>query len=416
MTTSADPVVIVGGGQAAVQLCLALRKEKVTDPILMLSEEPEYPYHRPPLSKSYLSGETDRDKLAMRPPSFYESKNVQVELNAVVSAIDTTNRKVTAGGKDYPYSALVIATGARPRELPIPGADLNGVHVLRDLHHSVKIKSELASANHVAVLGAGFIGLEFAAVANKMGKQVTVFDMADRVMERAVSPEVSAWFEATHRANGISLRLNDSVSNIVGNDKINGVQTASGDALDCDLLVIGVGVLPNMELANDAGITCDNGIVVNEYCETNVADVFAIGDCAFHPNPFYNHKMIRLESVQNATDQARTVARVIGAHKSGSDKTEKKPYNSVPWFWSDQGEHSLQMAGLSDNADQFIRRDGASDNQFSVFHFRGGHLQSVDSINSPRDHMLARKFLTERVQVTAEQAADPDFELKSLLS
>ena len=411
-----DPVIVVGGGQAAVQLCLALRKEKVESRMLLLSDESEYPYHRPPLSKSYLSGDTDEEKLSMRPVSFYESKNVDVQLDAAVTKIETKNKTVTTADSTHSYQSLVIATGARPRFLALPGADLNGVHLLRELKHSRKIKSELPHAKNIVVIGAGFIGLELASVARGMKKQVTVFDAADRVMARAVSPDVSHWFETTHRNNGIELRLNDSVRAIEGDTNVQRVIADSGDVIDCDLLVVGIGVIPNTELAEAAGIACNNGIVVNEFCETSVADVYAIGDCALHPNPFIDNQKIRLESVQNATDQARVAACAIAGNK--------KPYNSVPWFWSDQGEHSLQMAGLSDGADLFVRRTPRPPSEqstekttdsFSVFHFRAGNLQSVDSVNSPRDHMLARKLISGRINPAPEQVADSDFDLKSLI-
>ena len=414
---SSDPVIVVGGGQAAVQLCLALRKEKVESPILLLSDESEYPYHRPPLSKSYLSGETDEEKLSMRPVSFYEAKNVEVKLDSSVTKIETESKTVATGNTTHSYQSLVLATGARPRLLSLPGENLNGVHLLRDLKHSRKIKSELQTAKNIVVVGAGFIGLEFAAVARGMKKHVTVFDTADRVMARAVSPSVSQWFENTHRANGIELRLADSVTAIEGEEQVQRVITGAGDIIDCDLLVVGIGVVPNIELADAAGIACENGIVVNEFCEASVADVYAVGDCAFHPNPFCANKMIRLESVQNATDQARVVASAIAG--------DKKPYNSVPWFWSDQGEHSLQMAGLSGAADLFVHRvprplpgspEGqATPDSFSVFQFGDGQLRSVDSVNSPRDHMLARKLIAGRINPAPEQVADPDFDLKSLI-
>ena len=410
-----DPVVVIGGGQAAVQFCLALRKEKVESRILLLSDELEYPYHRPPLSKSFLSGETDEEKLSMRPVSFYESKNVDVKLGAPVTKIETKNKSIVTGSSTHTYQSLVIATGARPRSLSLSGVNLTGVHSLRDLRHSRKIKSELKSAKNIVVVGAGFIGLEFASVALGMKKNVTVFDTADRVMARSVAPDVSRWFEKTHRSNGMDLRLVESVVAIEGDAKVQRVITGSGDAVDCDLLVLGIGVEPNIEIADAAGIVCDNGIVVNEFCESSVADVYAIGDCAFHPNPFFNNQKIRLESVQNATDQARVVASAIAGNK--------KSYNSVPWFWSDQGPHSLQMAGLSNGADLFVRREpnlpqGQSadySDSFSIFHFSDGNLQSVDSVNSPRDHMLARKLIAGQISPSPAQVADADFDLKSLL-
>ncbi len=402
-----DPIIIVGGGQAAVQLCLALRKEKVETPVLMMSEESEYPYHRPPLSKSFLTGETDEDKLLMRPETFYASKQVAVELNTHVSAIDTSERTVSTAGGEKRFQSLVLVTGARPRQLPLPGADLSGVHLLRDLQHSKNIKNALEDAQHVVVVGAGFIGLEFAAVASGLKKTVTVFDMADRVMARAVSPAISSWFEKTHQGNGIDIRLKDSVSEILGESSVKQVKTVAGELLPCDLLLIGVGVIANDDLASAAGIECDNGIVVNEFCETSVADIYSAGDCASHPNPFAQGGRIRLESIQNATDQARVVASTIAG--------KKMPYHSVPWFWSDQGEHSLQMTGLSNSADQFVVRGDIESDNFSVFHYRAKQLQSVDSVNSPRDHMLARKLIGGQISPSLEQAADITFELKSLL-
>jgi len=400
---STEKIIIVGGGQAAVQLCMALRKQKVATPITMLSEENAYPYHRPPLSKSYLSGDTSDEKLSMRPESFYSSKEIEVVLNTKVTNIDPSTKTVKTDTGNHQYSSLVIATGARPRVLPLEGASLDGVFMLRDLDDSKAIKQSLQQAENVVVIGAGFIGLEFACVANKMNKQVTVFDLADRVMARAVSPAVSSWFEQSHQNNGINLRLGDSVSELFGDGKVEQIKTADGELIDCDLLLIGVGVIPNDELAQDAGLVCDNGIVVNEYCETSSQDIYAAGDCAMHPNPFAVGSSIRLESIQNATDQARVIAAAIAGNKS--------PYNSVPWFWSDQGEISLQMCGLSNGADQFVTRGNPAENAFSVFHYLDSKLQCVDSVNASRDHMMARKLLTAGVNPTPEQAADAEFDL-----
>ena len=408
-----DPVVIVGGGQAAVQLCLALRKEKVDTPVVVLSEEADYPYHRPPLSKSFLAGTVDEDKLLMRPASFYTSKQIEVVLNTRVTSIDVQAKSVNSSSGVHRYSDLVMATGARPRLLKIPGADLDGVHLLRDLDQSRKIKHELGNAQNIVVIGAGFIGLEFACVARSLGKRVTVFDMAGRVMERAVSPDVSSWFEATHRDNQIEICLKDSVTEVLGEQRVSQVKTASGDLLDCDLLLVGIGVIPNDELATEASLKSDNGVLVDEYCRSSADNIYASGDCASHPNPFAEGAMIRLESIQNATDQSRVIAKSVAGKPS--------PYNAVPWFWSDQGENTLQMAGLSISADQFITRgepnpSGTEKASFSVFHFADRRLRCVDSINSPKDHMLARKLLQAQVACTPEQVADPGFDLKSLLS
>jgi len=402
-----EKILVMGGGQAAVQLCLSLRKNKVTAPVLMLSEESDYPYHKPPLSKCFLSGETDEEKLSMRPESFYSSKDVEVVLGCKVTAIEPDAHRVKTDKGSYDYQSLVIAAGARPRELAIEGTSLDGVHLLRNLNQSRAIKSELEQAQNVVVVGAGFIGLEFAAVANQMKKHVTVLDKSVRAMARAVSPDVSSWFEKMHRANGIDLRFQECVSEIIGEKKVQQIKTTDGKLLDCDLLVIGIGVVPNDEVARSAGLECNDGIIVNEFCETSVADIYAAGDCARHPNQFCSGSMIRLESIQNATDQSRTVASVIAGEKSS--------YHAVPWFWSDQGKISLQMTGLSNGSDQFVTRGSAADGAFSVFHFKAGRLQCVDSVNSPRDHMVARKLIAAGITPSAAQAADTGFDLKTLI-
>jgi len=402
-----ESIVIVGGGQVALQLCLALRKEKVDTPIVVLCEEDAYPYHRPPLSKAYLSGDTSDDDLSMRPQSFYESKLIDVRLATEALSIDRNGKTVSTSEGEVGYSHLIIATGAAPRALPVNSAGLEGVHMLRDLQHAKRIKIELPGAQHVVVIGAGFIGLEFAAVAKKAGKNVTVLDMADRVMARAVSPTVSQWFENMHENKGIDIRLQESMKSFSGNKKIESIETSSGENIPCDLMVVGIGVVPNTSLAEDAGLSVNDGVVVDEFCKTSDPFIFAAGDCAKHPNPFAHDELIRLESIQNATDQAR----VIAASISGKGTS----YNSVPWFWSDQGEHGLKMAGLSNGSDQFVTRGDLEAGAFSVFHFKSDKLQSVDSVNSPRDHMLARKLIEAGIHPTTAQVADSEFDLKTLL-
>jgi len=407
------PIVIVGGGQAAVQFCFALRKEKVETPVVLLSEEAEYPYHKPPLSKSFLTGESDRDKLDMRPVSFYESKNIDVHLNARVVEITPESNTIRTESQSYSYSSLILATGARPRPLPLvsditANRCLGGVHYLRDLADAVQIKKELETASNIVVVGAGFIGLEFAIAAKSDQCEVTVFDMADRVMGRAVSPLVSQWYEAMHKQAAINIRLEDSIKELRGEGEIKYVVSQSGDVVDCDMLVVGIGVIPNDDLAQSAGLTCNNGIVVNEYCETSVERIYAIGDCASHPNRYADGAMVRLESIQNATDQARVIASALAG--------DKKPYEAVPWFWSDQGPHSLQMVGLGGAEDaEYVTRGDPASGSFSVFQYVDKQLVCIDSVNAPRDHMLGRKFLSAGVSPTIEQAADAQFDLKSLL-
>ncbi len=392
-----------------MQLCLALRKEKFDGAVIMYGAEQEYPYHRPPLSKGYITGKDDDSKIAMRPASFYSGRSIDLRLADEVESIDLAERSVTAGSGSQSYDYLVLATGASPRHLQLPGSDLNGVNALRSIEDARQIKKQLEQASSVVIVGAGFIGLEIAATAALMGKEVAVFDLADRVMARAVAPQISDWFENTHRQSGVRFFFGESITGIEGIDgNVSAVRRADGSNLQTQLVIIGIGVVPNTGLAEAAGIYCDNGIVVNEYCKTSQARIFAAGDCANHPNRFAQGASVRLESVQNATDQARVIAAAIAG--------KPKPYDAIPWFWSDQGANSLQMAGLGFGADQFITRGDPADNSFSVFHFKDSQLLAVDSVNHPRDHMLARKLITAGVSLSPEEASATDFDLKSALN
>ncbi len=413
-----DPVVIVGGGQAGVQLCLSLRKSKFDGPIVMYSAEADAPYHRPPLSKSFLLDKIGEDKLPMRPESFYPAKSVALHLNQAVTSIDLDARQVLSGNDRQPYSWLLMATGAAPRQLPVDGAELSGVHCLRSLDDSRAIKARLNEVDSLVVIGAGFIGLEVAAAARSLGKNVTVFDTADRVMARAVAPAISQWYQDMHLQSGVSLRLGEAISSIGGNNgQVTHVNCADGEVLDAQMVVVGIGVIPDTGLAEAAGLHCYNGVVVDEFCRTSDPFVFAAGDCANHPNPFAAVDRLRLESIQNATDQARVAAANIAALASGgaAESSSLTSYKAVPWFWSDQGEHSLQMAGLSFDADEYVMRGESTANSFSVYHYRSGKLLAVDSVNMPRDHMLARKLIEAGVSPGAEQAGDSAFDLKALL-
>ncbi len=404
----ASPVLIVGGGQAGVQLCMALRREKYDGPISLYCGESEYPYHRPPLSKSYVTGDSDDDKLPMRPASFYEKNEIDVKLGVSVTQLDTANRQIIAAGTHAPYDTLVLATGARPRLLDWQQNPPAGVFSLRDLADARQIRARLGTCRSLVVIGAGFIGLELAAAAAAKGVQVTVFETADRVMGRAVAPLISRWFEDTHRGAGIDIRLGTSVSGIEQKqDAVSAVNCADGSTLDADMVVVGIGVVPNVELAEAAGIECDGGILVDEFCRTRTASIYAAGDCATHENRFADGRRLRLESIQNATDQARTIATAAAG--------VPKPYSAVPWFWSDQGAHKLQMAGLSFDADDFVERGDREAGRFSVFHYRRDKLLAVDSVNESRDHMVARKLIEASISPTPEQASDSGFDLKSLI-
>ena len=414
-----DPVVIVGGGQAAVQLCLALRKEKYDGDIIVCSDEAELPYHRPPLSKAYIVGKTDDEKLLMRPESFYQSRNIDLRLNSRATEIDAAAKTLTidAQGKRHQltYRFLVLTMGAKARHLPIAGRESTGVEELRDINDARSIKTQLPDCKNVVIIGAGFIGLEAAAVLNQSDIKVTVFDTADRVMGRAVAPQISHWFESAHRQAGIDIHLSEGVSEIVAGSSgaVSGVIRNNGETVAADMVLIGIGVEPHTGLAASAGLDCDNGIAVDEFCRTSDSSIFAAGDCANHPNTFAGGRRVRLESVQNATDQARTIAGAIAAAVNNVEPS--RPYRAVPWFWSDQADNSLQMAGLSFDADNYVTRGDPSAGSFSVFHFNGESLMAVDSVNASRDHMLARKLLGAGTSPTPAEAQHPEFDLKSLI-
>ncbi len=401
-------VIIIGAGQAGFQVADSLRQHGFGGTITLVGEEPNHPYQRPPLSKAYLLGDSEAERLKFRADDFYEKHAIDLKLSTTATAIDPEDKTVTlAGGAVLTYDALVLATGARVRRIPVPGADLAGVHYLKTLQDIDRIEAELADVESVSVVGAGFIGLEFAAVASKLGKTVTVFEALGRVLARVSPPVISDYYTRIHEAHGVRIMTNAGVAEFTGTDgHISGIKLADGEEIACDLAVIGIGVLPNVELAADAGLTCDNGIVVDACGRTSDPAIFAAGDCACYENPFADGR-IRLESVQNACDQGRAVAAAI----AGKDE----PYVAVPWFWSDQYDLKLQIAGLSQGCDQFVVRGDMETNRFSVFHFREGVFRALDAVNKGADYLMARKLLAAGKGPTPEQAADSEFPLKSLL-
>lgn len=402
-------VVIIGAGQAALECAASLRKGGYAGSIVMLGEEPHLPYQRPPLSKAYLLGDMDAPRLSFRNLDYFEANNIVLTTSAHVDEIDREAQTVTdEQGLVYHYTDLVIATGARVRPLPVAGVDLAGVHYLRTLDDVDRIEAAMAGIQNVSVIGAGFIGLEFAAVASKLGKTVTVIEAADRVMGRAVSEEISRYFEALHRSHGVTVMTGTGVAALEGLDgRLDGVLLASGDVVKTDLALVGIGVIPNTELAEAAGLECSNGIVVDAFGRTSDPHIYAAGDCVVYAHPFAGVP-VRLESVQNAIDQAKAVASAICGAPA--------PYHAIPWFWSDQYDIKLQMAGLTMGTDAHVLRGSMADNKFSIFHFRDGVLRGVDSINKAADHVMARKLLALGISPTLEQAGDDGFALKSLVS
>jgi len=402
-------VVILGGGQAGFQVAASLRAHGHAGPIRLISAESHPPYQRPPLSKGLLLGKMDRARLLFRQPAFYTAQAIELLLGEAVTAIDRKARTVTtATGRVVPYAALVIATGTRVRPLPVPGTELDGVVYLRTLEESEGLARRIGEAERVVVIGGGFIGLEVAAAARMLGKPVTVLEAADRLMGRVVAPVISAFYAELHRGRGVELALDARIARLEGEEgKAAAVVMADGTRHPADLVVIGIGVLPNVELAAAAGLACDNGIVVDELGRTSDPAIFAAGECSSHPNRFAGGRA-RLESVQNAVDQAKAVAAAIVGRP--------EPYDEVPWFWSDQYEVKLQMVGISQGHDARVVRGDPAGGKFSVFYFKDGRLVAIDSVNRPGDHMVGRKLLSTGTALTPSQAADEAFDLKAAIS
>ena len=403
-----DEIAIIGGGQASVQLGDSLRRLGHAGPITIFSEEPQLPYHRPPLSKAYLMGAIAEDKLPFRNQEFYEKRDIELHLGARATAIDVANKVITlSDGAQHSFAKLALTTGARVRPLPVAGSDCANVHYLRTLDDTTAIVEQMDQSQSIVVIGGGFIGLEVAATANKLGKQVTCIEAADRLLGRVVSPTISDFYLQLHRQRGTEIVLAASVVGFdIQDDRVVGVTTSTGATHAADLVIIGIGVVPNVELAEAAGIECNNGIVVDQYTRTSVPDVVAAGDCTQHPNPFCLSS-IRLESVQNAIDQAKTAANTLTG--------DLVPYHAVPWFWSDQYDLKLQIAGLSTDANKEVLRGDMTSNKFSLLYFKDDQFVAMDSVNSPAEHMAARRLLVSGLSPTHEQAVDPGFELKSLL-
>jgi 3-phenylpropionate/trans-cinnamate dioxygenase ferredoxin reductase subunit len=401
------PVVIVGAGHAGFQLAASLRQHGFAEPIALLNDESHLPYQRPPLSKAYLKGTGGPDSLMFRPEKFYHDQKIDLISDRAVS-IDRDGHKLLLGsGSSLDYGHLVLATGARNRLLDIPNANLESVRYLRTLDESEALRHRITSGQRVIVIGAGFIGLEFAATARAKGLEVDVVELATRVMARAVTAEISEFFQASHTAAGIRIHLGVQVTSIESDgSKVTGVSLSDGRHMPADLVVVGVGVLPNVGLAADAGLPVAAGIVVDEHLLTADPDISAVGDCALYASPRFGGAL-RLESVQNATDHARCVA----ARLTG----EAKPYDGLPWFWSDQGPHKLQIAGLTTGYDRVVVRGDRGQGAFSAFCYKSGQLVGIESVNRAGDHMFGRRLLPNG-SITPEQAADASFDLKSALA
>ena len=408
MVIAREPVVVIGSGHAGIQVASSLRENGYDGPVVVIGDEDRLPYHRPPLSKTFVTA-ADAELQPLCSPNFWTAHAIELRTGAMATEIDPHRRRVhLASGAAIPFGHLVLATGSRHGKLTVPGAELDGVLTLRTAEEAIELRHRLAGAEHVAVVGGGFIGMEFAAAAGLSGADVTQFISGARAMPRATTPAVAHYLQESQRRRGVRVKVGTSVSAIHGTAKhgVTGVLTADGNRYPADLVVVGVGAQPNTELAATAGLAVSyngyHGVVVDEHLTTSHPQISAVGDCARFPN---ENGYVRLESVQNAVDQARFVAERLVHGRS-------HPYKRVPWFWSDQGGVKLQIAGLTAEADRTVVRGNRGDGKFSVFGFSDGRLVSVESINKPGDHMASRRILGSDRTLTEAQAADTTFSLK----
>jgi 3-phenylpropionate/trans-cinnamate dioxygenase ferredoxin reductase component len=402
-----EHIVIAGGGQAAAQAVDTLRRKGFTGKLTMVGDEPWLPYQRPPLSKKYLAGALERERLMLRPAQFFAEHRVDAHLGRRVAAIAPRERYVRLDdGLVLPYDALVLATGSRPRRLPVPGADLAGVHYLRTIADADRIRAECTAGGRLLIIGGGYIGLEVAATVRELGVEVTVLEMAERVMSRVTCPDVSRFYEAEHARHGVRIRCHETLRALHGDDRtgrVRAVLTEQGGEYPADVVIIGVGVAPADELARAAGIECENGVVTDVHCRTSDEAIYAAGDCASHLNRQYG-RHLRLESVDNAFEQGSTVAlNLLGT---------ATPHDKVPWFWSDQFDLKLVIVGVSQGYDTVILRGAPASRSFSACYLRGGELVAIDTVNAPKDQMAARKLIAAHSRPNVDRLADAAIALK----
>lgn len=408
MKTVSGRLVVIGGGQAAFALVAKLRALKDQRPITVISAEGSLPYQRPPLSKKYLLREMSLDRLLYRPETWYAEHAVDIRLSTTVTRVDRAAREVTlSDGLKLDYETLAIATGATPRRLPASiGGDLEGVHVVRDYKDADQLAEEMKPGRRVLVVGGGYIGLEAAAVARSLGLEVTVIEMADRILQRVASAATSAIVREIHRSHGVDIRERMGLHRLIGEDgRVSAAELADGSVIPVDVVIVGIGVTANDALAHDAGIETANGIIVDSYGRTSDPAIFALGDCAVLP---WQDMRIRLESVQNAVDQAEAVAAILAGGAA--------PYDPHPWFWSDQYDVKLQIAGFGLGHDETLVRRGQREGSVSVWYFRSGRLIAVDAINDAKAYVTGKKLLEAGKTPDRKSLSDPQSDLKSLLA
>lgn len=399
-------VVVAGAGHAAGQTIVSLRQGGFGGRIVLAGEEPYLPYQRPPLSKKFLAGELEISRLLLRHEKFYADHQVEVHLGTRVTRIEPGSRTAEfSTGQSLHYDKLVLATGTRPRQVPVPGHQLPGVYYLRTIDDVDRIRADFRPGASLVIVGAGYIGLEVAAVAVSRGLKVTVLELADQVMARVEAPPVSEFMARVHREAGVDIRCGTGLQGFTGDTRLRGVIGSDGREIPADLAIVGVGVLPNVELAEAAGLVCNDGIMVDEYCRTSDPDVLAVGDCTNHPNPLLGRRL-RLESVHNAQEQAKTAATTI---LGGLE-----PYAQVPWFWSDQYDLKLQIVGMSSRAEQAVIRGEPDSRSFAVFFLDDGRLTATYAINSPREFMLSKKLVAIGARPDPARLSDPSVPFKEI--
>jgi 3-phenylpropionate/trans-cinnamate dioxygenase ferredoxin reductase component len=401
-------VLIVGTGHGGAQAAISLRQRKFTGSITLVGEEPELPYDRPPLSKEYLSGERGFERLLVRPPAFWSQRQISILTGRAAVSVNPHEHTVELSNADVlHYGGLIWAAGGRAKRLTCTGHDLRGVHTLRNKSDVDRVTRELPSTRQVAVIGGGYIGLEAAAALCKRGVQVTVLEALDRVLARVAGEPLSRFYESEHRAHGVDIRLDTIVECIEENEGwAAGVRLAAGRSIAADMVIVGIGILPNVEPLLAAGAVGDNGVAVDAYCRTSLPDIWAIGDCALHPNSSAGGRRLRLESVQNASDMALTVAKAL----TGAPE----PYTAVPWFWSNQYDLRLQTVGLSLGHDEALIRGDIKSRSFSVIYRKAGRVIALDCVNAPKDYAQGRALVINAVATESSALTDTNVALKTL--
>ena len=401
-------VVVVGAGHAGAQAAAALRQRGFDGSIAVIGDEPELPYERPPLSKEYLSGEKPFERMLIRPATFWADRGIDMLLGREVVGVDPTGHVARlAAGSAISYGKLIWAAGGRARRLSCSGHDLAGVHAVRTRADVDRLAGELDRVRTVVVIGGGYIGLEAAAVLTTLGKRVTIVEAQGRVLARVAGEALSRFYESEHRARGVDLLLGATVSCLEGERSVTGVRLGNGAMLPCEMAIVGIGIEPSIAALAAAGAATGNGVLVDESCRTSLPDVFAIGDCAAHRNSFADHATIRLESVQNANDQAGIVAKVITGQAAA--------YDAVPWFWSHQYDLKLQTVGLSSGHDDAVLRGDPATRSFSIVYLRHGRVIALDCVNATRDYVQGRALVVARATIDPARLADTGTALKTLV-